>query len=461
MPQIPSPAPALSLRDAAKVWARIGLFSFGGPAGQIALMHQELVEKRKWIDEQRFMHALQYCMLLPGPEAQQLATYIGWLLHKTPGGLLAGTLFMLPGAVAVMLLSVGYAAFHQVPAVSAVFFGLKTAVLALVIEALLRIGKRSLHTWPLRGVATLAFLAIFFLEVPFPLIVLMAGLLGLVGARLWPLFFLTPAASESAGRAETVLQRMKQRGELGHTLPSVRRAIQVSVIGLTLWFAPLAALMLLLGPAHVLTREGIFFSQAAVVTFGGAYAVLSYVAQRAVETFGWLQPGEMLDGLGLAETTPGPLILVLQFVGFMGAYRNAGGIPPMLAGVLGALVTLWVTFVPCFLWIFLGAPFIEALRENKHLRAALAAVSAAVAGVIANLSLWFALHVLFGQVAEQQHAGIRMMIPVWSSLNFGALVLTALALVATFRLKMPAVKTLALSVGGGLALYLLQKGVGR
>ncbi|MDH5323746.1 MAG: chromate efflux transporter, partial [Gammaproteobacteria bacterium] len=333
---------------------KIGLLSFGGPAGQIALMHRILVEEKRWLDEDRFLHALNYCMLLPGPEAQQLATYIGWLLHRIRGGLTAGILFILPGALVILLLSILYAGFQQFALTQAIFFGIKAAVLAIVIEAILRIGRRALKTQFMYLIAAASFLAIFLFDVSFPLIIASAGLLGFLGSRLRPQWLpagaRVAAASDSAGAA------------LPPTRPSLARAIRVSAVCLALWLLPIAGLAAWLGTNHVFVQEGMFYSKMAVVTFGGAYAVLAYMAQQAVDTYGWLEPGEMLDGLGLAETTPGPLIMVVQFVGFLGAYRNPGLLDPFVAGTLGALFTTWVTFVPCFLWIFLGAPYVEALR---------------------------------------------------------------------------------------------------
>jgi chromate transporter len=442
---LPSTAPTthVTFAEAVLVWAKIGLSSFGGPAGQVALMHQELVDKRRWIDEERFLHALNYCMLLPGPEAQQLATYIGWLMHKTRGGLAAGILFVVPGFAAILCLSLLYAGFGHLPAVAALFFGLKAAVLAVVIEAVLRIGKRALKGALLVGLAALAFVAIFFFEVPFPLVVLGAALTGLVGSRLVPSAFPKLPSAQVAGDHQTVIDRMADAGELSHTRPSFSRAVRVLLVGAVLWGLPLVLLRARLGTASVFWQEGAFFSRAAVVTFGGAYAVLAYIAQEAVDTFHWLLPGEMLDGLGLAETTPGPLIMVVQFVGFMGAFRHPGGLPPLLAGVFGSLVTVWVTFVPCFLWIFLGAPYIEALRQSRPLRAALAAITAAVVGVILNLSLWFGLHVVFKRVQEVHFGPLRLLSPNLGSVDFAAAALAALAMLSMFRFKLGLPKTLA------------------
>lgn len=451
----PRSAERISFREAIRVWAKIGLLSFGGPAGQVALMHKELVEERKWIDEERFLHALNYCMLLPGPEAQQLATYIGWLMHKTPGGLVAGTFFVLPGFVSILALSLLYAGLREVPLIAALFFGLKAAVLAVVIEAVLRIGRRALKSRLMVFVAALAFVAIFFFDVPFPIVVLAAGSFGLVGSRLLPEAFPEPLRVKATHEDASVIERMAAAGELAHTRPSTGRALRILAVCGLLWSVPLGVLALSFGSDSVFLKEGIFFSQAAVVTFGGAYAVLAYIAQRAVESFGWLLPGEMLDGLGLAETTPGPLIMVVQFVGFMGAFRHPGGLPPLWAGVLGSVVTVWVTFVPCFLWIFLGAPYIEALRGNRALHAALSAITAAVVGVILNLSLWFGLHVVFREVSEQRLGPLHLLVPRLESLDVASAVLALLAMIATFRLKLGLPKTLAASALLGAAWKLL------
>ena len=445
----------VGFREALRVWVRIGLMSFGGPAGQIAMMHRILVEEKRWIGESRFLHALNYCMLLPGPEAQQLATYIGWLLHRTLGGLAAGILFVLPGALVMLGLSVLYAGFSDVSLVEALFFGIKAAVLAVVIEAVLRIGKRALRNRILAALAAAAFVAIFFFAVPFPAIVAAAALIGLAGGRLLPEVFL-PADSGNLTAGETAAaDALLDDGGAAHTRPSAARAVTVTLVCLTLWLGPIVLLAAWLGLGSVYAQEALFFSKMAVVTFGGAYAVLAYVAQQAVEVHGWLAPGEMLDGLGMAETTPGPLIMVVQFVGFMGAYRNPGTLDPMLAGTLGALLTTWVTFVPCFLWIFLGAPYIEALRGNRALTAALTAITAAVVGVILNLAVWFGLHVVFGEIDETRVAGLRLFLPVWETLEPAALALTAAALVAMLRFGVGMIPTLAGAAGLGAAYFYL------
>ena len=444
--------------DAVRVWARIAALSFGGPAGQIAVMHRILVEEKRWIGENRFLHALNYCMLLPGPEAQQLAVYIGWLLHRTRGGLVAGTLFVLPGLLAIMALSWIYAAFGNVGVVEALFFGLKAAVLAIVLEAVMRIGRRALKNNVMLGLAAAAFVGIFAFDVPFPLIILTAALIGFFGGRAGLPAFLT--SSDGHGKhgkavpdAETALGESVPE----HARPSISWSLRVSAICLVLWLGPVAALLLALGPGDVFTNIAVFFSKMAVVTFGGAYAVLAYVAQQAVETYGWLQPGEMLDGLGLAETTPGPLIMVTQFVGFLGAFRDPGGLNPFVAGTLGGLLTTWVTFVPCFLWIFLGAPFVETIRGNRALAAALAVITAAVVGVILNLAVWFGLHVLFGEVREVEGFGVSLDIPVLATIDPAALVLTLAAIVAVFHLKIGMIPVLAACSAAGV-LYFLAAG---
>ncbi len=436
----------VSLAGAIRVWAKIALLSFGGPAGQIALMHRVLVEEKKWIGEARFLHALNYCMLLPGPEAQQLATYIGWLMHRTKGGLIAGILFVLPGMAAIMALSWIYALAGDAGAVEALFFGLKAAVLAIVAEAVRRIGSRALTNGVLRSLAAAAFVAIFFFAMPFPLIVLAAGAVGYAGGR----------AGAAAFRGGGHAPQPPDDSLLGdsipdHAVPKLGWALRVSAVFLVLWLAPLVLLYAFAGPDNIFTRIALFFSQMAVVTFGGAYAVLAYVAQQAVETYGWLAPGEMLDGLGMAETTPGPLIMVTQFVGFMGAWRDPGGLHPLLAGTLGGLLTTWVTFTPCFLWIFLGAPFAEKLRENRALSAALAAITAAVVGVILNLALWFAMHSLFREVREIESGPLRFDWPAAASADPAACLLAAAALVAIFRFRLGAPLVLAGCAAAGIA----------
>jgi chromate transporter len=443
--------------DAVRVWTRVGLQSFGGPAGQIAVMHRILVEERRWVSEARFLHALNYCMLLPGPEAQQLATYIGWLLHGYRGGLVAGTLFVLPGFISILALSIVYALFQDVGPVVALFFGLKAAVLAVVVDAVIRIGRRVLKNGVMLTVAAGAFVAIFFFDVPFPLIVLSAAVLGLVGDRVEPRAFEViqgHQASRIAAAPPSPIADGLDRRPPPHTLPSRARAVRVVAVCVLLWGGPIVLLLALLGPGHVFTEASVFFSKAAVVTFGGAYAVLAYIAQQAVERYGWLLPGEMLDGLGMAETTPGPLIMVVQFVGFMGAYRHPGALDPVVAGVLGSVITTWVTFVPCFLWIFLGAPFIEALRGKQWLNAALSTITAAVVGVVLNLAVWFALHTLFGGVDERHVGPLRLLLPVASTIDPVAVALSVGAFIALFRFKTGMVVTLGASALVGAVAHL-------
>ena len=385
-PQIPARP---TFAEATRFWLKLGFISFGGPTGQIAIMHAELVEKKKWISEARFLHALNYCMLLPGPEAQQLATYVGWLLHRTWGGIVAGALFVLPSAFILWLLSTVYVTYGRLAWVSAIFDGLKPAVLAIVAAAVLRIGSKALKNEIMWALAALAFAAIFFLGAPFPLIICAAALIGFVGGKLRPDKFqvLKRHGGESGGSVigdEAV----------AHAAPSLGRTLGVSAVCLVLWWTPILLAGALLGWRHTLFQQGVFFSKAAMVTFGGAYAVLPYVSQQAVEHYRWLAPGQMLDGLALAETTPGPLIMVLQFVGFVGAWKLPAPFTPLVAATLGAAMTTWATFLPCFLWIFLGAPYIERLRDNARLNAALSAITAAVVGVVLNLAVWFGLHVL-------------------------------------------------------------------
>ena len=433
----PVTAPPIPLSEATKVWAKVAALSFGGPAGQIAVMHRILVEEKRWIDEERFLHALNYCMLLPGPEAQQLAVYIGWLLHRTIGGLIAGILFVLPGFVSILALSILYAEFRDSTLISALFYGLKPAVVAIVVEAVVRIGKRALKDRFRILLAALAFIAIFFFEVPFPIIIVAAGLAGYLFFR-W-----------SGETAPVEIENVSVR-------PSLARGAKVLAIHLVLWWGPVLLLVLTLGRGHVLVTEGIFFSKMAVVTFGGAYAALTYVAQQAVEVHHWLRPGEMLDGLGMAETTPGPLIMVLQFVGFLGAFRNPAPFSPIAAGILGSVLTVWVTFVPCFLWIFLGAPYIEALRGRQSLTAALSGVTAAVVGVILNLAVWFSVHTLFARVDEVHAFGARLLVPDWGTLDPASLVLAVAAMVAIFRFKLGMVPVLLGSVVAGAAVALIR-----
>ncbi len=412
-----------TFREAFLFWLKLGFISVGGPAGQIAIMQTELVEKRRWISQARFLHALNFCMLLPGPEAQQLAIYTGWLLHRTRGGLVAGALFVLPSMFILWALSAVYVAYGNVPWLAAIFYGLKPAVLAIVAAAVLRIGRKTLHH-PIKWlVAAAAFGAIFIFHVPFPLVVLTALALGLV----WRTPFAATSGAEDALETEAVA-------------PSAKRAFLVLTIGLVLWWTPILLAGLWQGWDGTLFREGVFFSKAAVVTFGGAYAVLPYVAQQAVEQYGWLQTGQMMDGLGLAETTPGPLIMVLQFVGYLGGWNQPGNLPPFLSATLGAAMTTWATFVPCFIWIFLGAPYVERLRQNAKFAAALSAVMAAVVGVILNLAVWFGWHVI---------------VPAAQVIDWFALILALLAFVGLVRWKWSVVAVLAVSGAAGLVVRLV------
>ena len=442
----------ISFNEALIVWMRVAILSFGGPAGQIAVMHRVLVEEKNWISESRFLHALNYCMLLPGPEAQQLATYIGWLLHRTVGGVVAGSLFVLPGVFAIMGLSYIYVTYGNVGLVEAFFFGLKAAVLAIVMEAVVRIGRRALRNPIMIALAAIAFVAIFFFGAPFPLIVIAAALIGLVGARLGRPEF---AALEHGAKNSAVIDSMLGEGIPEHVQPNTARTLRVLAVWLAIWLVPVFTFLIALGPNDVFSQIAIFFSKMAMVTFGGAYAVLAYVAQQAAEYYHWVTPREMLDGLGMAETTPGPLIMVVQFVGFMAALREASGLPPMLAGTLGGLLATWVTFAPCFLWIFVGAPYVEALRGNKALSGALSAITAAVVGVILNLSIWFALHTVFRQTFPVQGFGLSFDAPVLSSIDWPAFILSVAAALAIFRFKVGMLIVLAASCSTGLLLRLV------
>ena len=434
----PLPTTPVAFAELLRVFTRIGFLSFGGPAGQIALMHRELVEERGWIGEDDFLHALNFCHLLPGPEAQQLATWIGWRLQGPRGGLAAGLLFVIPGAVIILALSMLYALAANLALVEALFLGVKAAVLAIVVQALLRIAGRALDTTLKRGLAAAAFLGLFLLDLRFPLIVLGAGVIGMVVAARRPdLLAIKP------GKADAVLPARPRRSTI----------LSVLVWG-TIWAAPMALIALTLGQDHVLWQIGAFFSQLAVVTFGGAYAVLAYMAQEAVQGFGWLDAGEMADGLGLAETTPGPLILVTQFVGYLAAFRSPEPFSPLVAGLLGAMLTTWVTFAPCFLWIFALAPWIDRLGHAVRLKGALAAITAAVVGVIANLTAWFALHVLFAQVGEVQFGPVRLDWPLWASFDWRAGVLAALAVLLAFQLRWSVLRILAVCAAGGIVLSL-------
>jgi chromate transporter len=445
----------IPFREALKVWVRVAALSFGGPAGQIAVMHRILVEEKRWISESRFLHALNYCMLLPGPEAQQLAVYVGWLLHRVKGGLVAGTLFVLPGFVSILVLSILYAAFQQASLVQAIFFGIKAAVLAVVVEAVLRIGKRALKNAVMVAIATAAFIGIFFFDIPFPLIIIAAAGIGLIGSRVSPRTFVViePHAAEPGDMPAADAALSGERA--AHTRPSLKRAIRTCAVWLPLWLVPLIALAASLGRDHVFTQIGLFFSKLALVTFGGAYAVLAYMAQEAVVRYGWLAPGEMLDGLGMAEATPGPLIQVVQFVAFMAAFREAGALDPLVAGVLGSILATWVTFVPCFLWIFLGAPYVESLRDIESVSAALSCITAAVVGVILNLAVWFAIHVAFAEVVEVRAYGLTLPVPVAATINGASVALTLGAFVAMLWFRVGMIPVILTSAALGVAWHVL------
>jgi chromate transporter len=446
----------VSFGEALRVWSRVAALSFGGPAGQIAVMHRIVVDEKRWIGESRFLHALNYCMLLPGPEAQQLAVYIGWLMHRTPGGLAAGLLFILPGFLSILALSYVYVIFGDASVVEGLFFGLKAAVLAVVVQAVFRIGSRALVNPAMIAIAAVAFLAIFALRVPFPLIVLLAAIVGYLGAKSGSRFF-RAAGGHAAAKGAVLQDRDSLLGEdtPAHARPKLGWSLKISAVLLALWLGPVALIWFFAGSDSVFTEIGAFFSKMAVVTFGGAYAALAYVAQEAVQNYGWLKPGEMLDGLGMAETTPGPLIMVLQFVGFLGAWRDPGSLDPMVAATLAAVLTTWVTFVPCFLWIFLGAPFIERLRGHAALSGAMAAITAAVVGVILNLAVWFAVHTLFAEVTVLAAGPLRIELPVVATVVLPSALLAAAAAFALFRLKASVLLTLGLAALAGIGWRLL------
>lgn len=443
MPRTSSSIAAPSFAEFASVFARIGVLSFGGPAGQIALMHRMLVEERRWVSEARYLHALNYCMLLPGPEAMQLATYVGWLLHGVRGGLVAGLLFVLPGAALLTLLSALYLLWGDVPVVSGLLFGVKAAVLAIVIEALIKVSRRALKGWLASVLAVAAFLALSLFNLPFPLVVLGAGAIGAL-AYLGGGGSATVAADAAEAEAPLPAHAKASAGGFAGTV----------LLWSVVWLGPLLVLWLAFGPGNVFVQQGIFFSIMAAVTFGGAYAVLAWVAQQAVEVYGWLRPEEMLTGLGLAETTPGPLILVLLFVGFLGGARLAG-LEPLAGGVAGAIATLWFTFAPCFLWIFAGAPYVETVRGIRWLAAALSGVTAAVVGVIASLAAWFAIHVLFAEMREVALGPARLTLPDPASLDPAALLIAVAAGVALLRFHVGLLTVLGCSALAGAAWTLI------
>jgi chromate transporter len=431
--------PSPTLGELTAVFGRIGLLSFGGPAGQIGMLHRLVVEERRWISEERFLHALNYCMLLPGPEAQQLATYIGWLMHGVRGGMIAGLLFVLPGLAVIIGLSSAYALYRDTTWLAGLFFGLKAAVLAIVVEAVIRLGRKTLKSRFLVTVAALAFIALFAFSLPFPLVVLLAALAGVVHT----------SSEDVKGQAEISVAGLAER-------PLVLRSAFTLLFWVCVWQAPVAVLWMISGPQSLMAMFT-FFSKMALVTFGGAYAVLAYVAQVAVEDYGWLRPGEMLDGLALAETTPGPLVLVLSFIGFLVGFREAAGLGPLAGGIIGAVLVAWATFVPSFIWIFAGAPFIERLRGNRVFSGALSAITAAVVGVILNLSIWFGLHILFRevrQVAIWPMLGFDLSWPVWASLDPLAVLLFLLSAFLLFRMKVGITTVLAVCAVAGLGVRL-------
>lgn len=447
----PTEGDVIPLGEATRAWASIALQTFGGPAGQIAVMQHKLVDEKRWIGQQRFLHALNFCMLLPGPEAQQLSIYTGWLLNGTRGGLIAGSLFVLPGVLALLALSAVYVRFGETDLVTALFAGIAPAVIAIVVQAVTRVGKRALHHRALVGIAVAAFLALTLFAVPFPLVVLAAGVLGWLLGRALPGLARPPAHDGAAGPPPLISD-----DALHHALPTKRRSLAVLVAGLALWFAPVAAFGLLVDSTPVFLDQGLFFSGAAVVTFGGAYAVLAFVAHQAVSVYGWLAPGEMVRGLALAETTPGPLIMVVQFVAFVGAYRDPGAFDPWVAAVLASLLVTWVTFVPCFLWVLLGAPYVERLRSNRALGNALTGITAAVVGVIANLAVFFSLHNLFDDQRSVTAGPFDLDVPVLTSWDPVAFAITAVALVGMFRLGWGTLRTIGTCAALGLLVYAAQ-----
>ena len=429
----PSIPRSVNFWEAFRFWLKLGFISFGGPTGQIAIMHSELVEKQKWISDSRFLHALNYCMLLPGPEAQQLAIYIGWLLHKTIGGIVAGAFFVIPSMFILWTLSYVYAAYGNVYWIASIFYGLKGAVIAIVAVAVVRIGSKALKNEVMWVIAAIAFVAIFFFKVPFPIIIFTAGLIGLIGGKLRPAkFLIIQNHAKASTENRSIIDDHTQSPE--HTRPSLKRSMKILFVCLVLWWAPVLLSGAMLGWNSTIFKEGLFFSKAAMVTFGGAYAVLPYVSQQAVEQYHWLTAGQMMDGLGLAETTPGPLIMVVQFVGFMGGWNQSESMSPLVAASIGALISSWVTFLPCFLWIFLGAPYVELLRGNTLINSSLSTITAAVVGVILNLAVWFALHALF---------------PKTGGIDFFVLAVSVASFVALLRFKFSMTKVvLAASILG-------------
>lgn len=426
-----------TFKEAFRFWVRLGFISFGGPAGQIAIMHSELVERKRWISEARFLHALNYCMLLPGPEAQQLAIYIGWLLHRTWGGIVAGAFFVIPSIFILTGLSWVYTAFGTVPAIAAMFYGLKAAVVGIVVAAVIRIGQKALKNEVMFSLAAMAFISLYFLKIPFPAIIISAGLIGLAGGSLWPKKFCVIKGNSNNAGKEVISD---DQPPPGHTLPNWGWTVKVLVICLFLWITPLILLSLWRGPSDLFYRQGIFFSKAAMVTFGGAYSVLPYIAQAAVERYHWLQPGQMIDGLGLGETTPGPLIMVVTFIGYVSAWTKAVDLPPVVSGIIGGLIATYFTFLPCFLWIFMGAPYIEQIRGNTRLSSALSAITAAVVGVVLNLAVYFGRYVFFPETVP---------------FDLMAFAIAAVTFVGLIKLDWDVVYVVMGGAGSGLAYKLL------
>ena len=449
-PARPREQTVVPFRTAVRAWFLISLQTFGGPAGQIAVMQRTLVDEKRWIGQRRFLHALNYCTLLPGPEAQQLATYVGWLLHGTRGGLVAGSLFVLPGVVALLALSAVYVAFGGTTAITAVFTGLATAVLAIVVQAVIRVAKKALDSRALVVFAVASFVALAVFGVPFPVVVALAGLAGWA-LRRWRPSALPHRRQQKAEAADAGPAPVVSDDVLHHEAPTTGRTLKVLLVGLLVWGVPLTVVAVLTGAGSVFTEQGLFFSGAAVVTFGGAYAVLSYVAQQAVEVYGWLAPREMVRGLALAETTPGPLIMVVQFVAFLGAYRDPGSLDPWVAAVLASLLVTWVTFVPSFVFVLLGAPYMERLRGNRSLSAALSGITAAVVGVIANLGLYFAVHTLFSDTVEVDQGALALELPDLTTLRPVPVLIAAVAAVLLFRVRWSVLRTLGICAALGLA----------
>ena len=444
------PGDVVPLAEATRAWFAISWQTFGGPAGQIAVMQRALVDERRWIGERRFLHALSYCMLLPGPEAQQLAIYTGWLLNGTLGGLIAGVLFVLPGVIALLILSAVYVGFGDTTVVTALFAGLAPAVLAIVVQAVVRVASRALFHVALIALAVAAFVALALFAIPFPVVVLGAAIMGWLIGRVRPQI-MAKASPRDASTAPPLISD----DALHHARPTMRRAATILAVGLPLWLAPVGLAAVLTGTSSVFTQQGLFFSGAALVTFGGAYAVLAFVAQKAVETYGWLTAGEMVRGLGLAETTPGPLIMVVQFVAFLGAYRDPAGLDPWVAAIMASLLTTWVTFVPCFVFIFLGAPYVERLRGNGSLSSALTGITAAVVGVIANLAVYFAVHTMFKSTSKQGWGPLHVDLPDLTTLRPVALVIAVAGAVLIFRFRWSVVRTLGVCMLLGLAAGLM------